>query len=137
MLATTSADLLDNNTYTLTYNEAEWWLGVAWRGFVNAVDAQRGAEAYLQFASQHPSPYLLNDNSQLQGPWFESLDWLRDVWMPHATRLGLRYVAHVVQANKHHDVLLLSGVCQLPVDLQIFREVEDAQAWLQHMRSGE
>lgn len=136
MFVASPTNLLTNGTCTLTYNKIDWWLQVNWHGFVSPLDAQRGAAAYLQAAEQQPSPYLLNDNSQLHGPWFESLDWLREVWMPHATRLGLRYVAHVVQANKHHDVLLLSGVCQLPVDLQIFREVEDAQAWLRHMRSS-
>jgi hypothetical protein len=42
---------------------------------------------------------LLNDNSQLTGPWFESTDWLAHVWLPQAEHLGLRYVAHVVQAD--------------------------------------
>jgi hypothetical protein len=58
-----------------------------------------GAEAYLFHAVQTPSAMLLNDNSQLTGPWFESTDWLAHVWLPQAEHLGLRYVAHVVQAD--------------------------------------
>lgn len=129
-------DSRGSSACSFTYNAAERWLQASWRGYVAPHDAQRGADTYLQLAQHQPSPYLLNDNSLAQGPWFDSLDWLREVWMPHATRLGLRYVAHVQQANRHHDVLLLSGVCRLPFDLQIFRDVDDACEWLRHMRDA-
>lgn len=134
MLPPSTAGTLGNRLCSLTYNADERWLQAVWSGFIGPHDAQRGADSYLQAILHQPSAYLLNDNSLAQGPWFDSLDWLREVWMPNATRLGLRYVAHVQQANRHHDVLLLSGVCRLPFDLQIFRDVDDAREWLRYVR---
>ncbi len=65
---------------------------------------------------------------------FESLEWLVDVWIPRATQLGLRYVAHVVQAEQHHDVLTarLDGAASF--ELQIFQDPADAWQWLGEMR---
>lgn len=77
---------------------------------------------------------LLNDNSQLSGPWFERVDWLAHVWVPQAKRLGLRYVAHVVQTDRHYDILTLLKLTAIPFELEIFSEVADAQRWLRECR---
>jgi hypothetical protein len=72
----------------------------------------------------------------LQGPWFESLSWLLEVWVPQASRLRLRYVAYIVQANTHHDILSGRRATSLPFELQIFQDGDDARRWLRHMRDG-
>ena len=132
----TNFDPHDNSTCTLSYEEDERWLQAVWRGYVDPTEAMRGAEAYLLHAAQTPSAFLFNDNSQLRGPWFESLDWLIDVWVPQAERLGLRYVAHVVQADQHHDVLSSRLLGNAPFELQIFQDVEDARHWLRQKRDA-
>jgi hypothetical protein len=126
----------NGSSCTLSYNNEEHWLQAVWKGFINPLEAQRGAEAYLYHANQHPSPYLLNDNSQLHGPWFESLDWLGEVWVPQAQHLGLHYVAHVIQADRRADSLMLNLPLQLPFELQLFQETEDACNWLREMRDS-
>jgi hypothetical protein len=132
MLLNLNTDPRDHSSCALSYNEAEGWIEGVWQGYVDQTEAMQGAEAYLQHAITRPSPFLLNDNSKLQGPWFESLDWLLDVWTPQAARLGLRYVAHIVQADQHHDIfterLLRTGT--LPYELQLFQNGADARAWL-------
>jgi hypothetical protein len=94
----------------------------------------RGAQAYLQQATQMLCSYLLNDNSRLQGPWFESLDWLLDVWTPEAARLGLHYVAHIVQVNTHHDIFSGRSLQGLPFELQVFQDSSAALNWLRRIR---
>lgn len=88
----------------------------------------------MQHAARHPCAYLLNDNSQLRGPWFESIDWLLHVWVPQAERLGLRYVAHIVQADQHNDIFTHAHHVPLPFELQIFQNPEDAYHWLTSVR---
>ena len=123
---------LDGSRCTLTFEEPNQWLRATWRGFVEMEEAMRGATNYLAHASRFRSPYLLNDNYDLSGPWFDSLEWLEYVWLPHALDLGLRYVAHVVQADTHADFFTrtlpehLTGA----LELQIFQEVAQAEAWL-------
>lgn len=135
MLLNINADSHDGSTCTLAYDETERWLYATWQGYVNPVEAQAGAEAYLRCFSQAPSPLLLNDNYLLQGPWFDSLDWLGEVWVPQAERLGLRYVAHVVQADSHADILSIRFPKQLPFELQLFQDLQDAQQWLRSVRT--
>lgn len=130
MLLNETVDFRDASSCRLTYEPAEGWLRATWQGFVDPVEALRGAEAYLRHAAHSPSAYLLNDNSQLRGPWFDSLDWLAEVWVPQAARLGLREVAHVLQADRHSDVLPSRLPATVPFQLQIFRHVGEAQQWL-------
>ncbi|MDO7887939.1 hypothetical protein [Hymenobacter cheonanensis] len=134
MLLNLSTDPRDHSSCALSYDETECWLKAEWRGYVDQVEAMRGAEAYLQHAAQHSCAYLLNDNSRLIGPWFESLEWLMHVWVPQAERLGLRHVAHVVQADQHHDIFTRQHHTPLPFELQIFQSLEDATHWLASVR---
>ena len=80
----------------------------------------RGAEAYLRRAAHTPSALLLHANSRLQGPWFDSTDWLAHVWVP--------------QADKHYDVLTLLRPVKPPFDLQFFAELAAARCCLQVCR---
>ena len=132
-----NVDPRDHSSCALTYDELEHWLRATWQGYVDPVEAMRGAEAYLRQAVDTPCPLLLNDNTQLTGPWFESTDWLAHVWLPQVERLGLRYVAHVVQADQHYDMLTLLKPLALPFELQFFNELAEAQQWLRECWAAE
>ena len=129
---------LDGSRCTLTYEEANHWLRATWRGFVDPEEALRGAQSYLDSLAEFRCPLLLNDNTALHGPWFDSLDWLERVWVPQATRLGLRHVAHVVQADTLHDII--TGMHRYPTghffDLQIFDQVTEAEDWLRECQAA-
>lgn len=137
MLLNLTTDPADHSSCALTYEEQEGWLRATWQGYVNPDEALRGAQAYLEYAARQPCAYLFNDNSRLQGPWFESLDWLLRAWVPQAQRLGLRYVAHVVQADQHHDIFTDSTGVDIPFELQIFQDCDDAQHWLRQVRDAD
>lgn len=134
MFLNLNLDPRDHSSCALSYNEVDRWLQAVWQGYVDPAEAMRGAQAYLHHAVQTPSALLLNDNTQLRGPWFESTDWLVHIWLPEAQRLGLRYVAHVVQADQHYDILTLLKPVALPFDLQIFHDLSEAQHWLRECR---
>ncbi len=114
------------------YIPAEHWLRTNWQGFVAPMDAEQGAAGALEAMRQTPSPYLLNDNSQIQGLWFDSVDWLQQVWVPQATHLGLRYVAHVLQPHTEADLisLLTNDPFANKFNLQLFTTAEEAAVWL-------
>lgn len=75
---------------------------------------------------------MLNDNAALRGPWLDSLERLERVWLPRALDLGLRDVAHVVQANAHVDIFALAFPRPLVgvLELQTFDVVPAPGAWL-------
>ena len=118
---------------TLSYAKADGWLRATWTGYINTEEAMRGALYYLSQVGPLHCLYRLNDNSTLQGPWFDSTHWLKTVWLPQAQRLGLRYVAHVVQADTHSDILTLRSTQYQLIDsleLQLFYDVVTAEQWL-------
>jgi hypothetical protein len=122
----------DGSRCTLDFDEPNGWLRATWRGFIDTEEANRGAEGYLAQLANLRNPYLLNDNTGLHGPWFDSLDWLMRIWAPQAARMGLRYVAHVVQADTKHDTIteapLNPAACLF--ELQLFDSVAVAEEWL-------
>ena len=122
----------DGSRCTLTYDEANGWLRATWRGFVDPGEAVRGAEQYLAFAPGFRCPCLLNDTRAVRGPWFDAVAWLEAVWLPQALELGLRYVAHVGQADTRTDLLPLAFPAPLvgARELQLFNDVAPAEAWL-------
>lgn len=98
----TNIDLRDGSTCELTYDENNRWMRAVWLGYIDPQEAYRGASNFLATMQTFHCAYLLNDNSGLRGPWFDSVEWLYHVWAPQAARLGLRFVAHVSQP---HDLL--------------------------------
>lgn len=122
----------DGSRCVLVFEEQNQWLRATWHGLVDTAEATRGAESYLAKVGPFHCPYLLNDNLALRGPWFDSVEWLERVWLPHALALGLRYVAHVVQDDTQADALTLAFPQPLVgrLDLQLFEDVASAEAWL-------
>ncbi|RZK56559.1 MAG: hypothetical protein EOO59_09705 [Hymenobacter sp.] len=128
----------DGSRCTLTFDESGGWLRATWRGFIDSEEAYRGADHYLRQLADIRCPYLLNDNTALYGPWFDSLDWLMRIWAPQAARMGLRYVAHVVQADTKHDTIMATprnpAACLF--ELQFFDSVPEAEEWLRTCQAG-
>ncbi|TGE10061.1 hypothetical protein [Hymenobacter fodinae] len=131
-------DLRDGSSCEIEYDEDESWLRAIWRGFVDPMEAYNGAENFLRAMETIHCRYLLNDNSQLSGPWFDSVEWLQSVWAPRATHLGLRFIAHVVQPSDLLDqAAIVSG--EYPFNdhlrLQLFDDVVSAEEWLRTVRT--
>ncbi|MBX0291434.1 hypothetical protein K3G63_13365 [Hymenobacter sp. HSC-4F20] len=137
MQITKHTDLRDGSSCELDFDEANGWLRAIWLGYVDPTEAYNGAARYLQAMQGLRCPYLLNDNSRLSGPWFDSVEWLRSVWAPQAERLGLRYIAHVAQPQDLLDqAASLSGTSfGDTLHLQLFDDVASAEEWLQHMQA--
>ena len=114
------------------YQEADYWLRATWQGILTTQDGQHVATELLRLFGLTQVPYLLNDNSQVQGPWFDSVDWLQRIWAPQAERLGLRYVAHVLQPHTEDDLglLLRHNPFAGKFELQFFTTLPDAANWL-------
>lgn len=124
----------DGSRCILALDEANGWLRATWRGFVDMDEALRGADNYLRHLAGLHCPYLLNDNVALRGPWFDSIEWLEQVWVPQAVTMGLRYVAHVVQADCLSDTITVNfrGSQVGGLELQIFQQLPEAEAWLRN-----
>jgi hypothetical protein len=117
---------------TLAFEASNQWLRATCAAYVDPYEVMREAEDYLTDAKPFPCAYLLNDNSQLRGAWFDSMEWLERAWLPRAQELGLRYIAHVLPPVLKMDVLTLRFPARLmgTLELQVFQQVEEAEEWL-------
>ncbi|KAA9339654.1 hypothetical protein F0P96_03305 [Hymenobacter busanensis] len=123
----------DEHLYcSIQFDAANQWLYATWQGYVPTPDAERGAEAYLTELRQRHCPGLLNDNSRIAGPWFDSTAWLEQIWAPQAAELGLRYVAHVTPPDGFAASLDVAARRPFGTqfELQIFDDLTAAQDWL-------
>lgn len=55
---------------------------------------------------------------------------IAEVWVPEAARLGLRYIAHTMKADRALDILPRQLPATAPFELQVFYYLADAQQWL-------
>ena len=117
---------------TMTYEPQNNLTFNVWQGYLTLDSIMNGSNVGIDFLTQTRCPYLLNDNSQVVGPWFDSVDWLQRLWAPQAQRLGLRYVAHVLQPHTEDDLglLLQHNPFAGKFELQFFTSLADATTWL-------
>ncbi|RFP65433.1 hypothetical protein D0N36_09195 [Hymenobacter lapidiphilus] len=132
-------DLTDDSSCTVYYEELPGWLRAVWLGYVDVAEAYAGAGHLLEVEQQFRCPYLLNDNSGLRGPWFDSMDWLSQVWLPRAMALGLRYVAHVPQPGGLAGEMAAVHYAPLPegLEIQVFDNITHAEQWLREMQAAQ
>ncbi|UOQ77015.1 hypothetical protein MUN84_21515 [Hymenobacter sp. 5516J-16] len=120
------------NYCQLSYDETHHWLRATWAGHIGPDYAREGATVGLQMLEQVHCPYLLNDNSKVVGPWFDSLEWLAATWGPLAAEAGLRYVAHIAQADAVVNTWSVADSKRLlrQFEIQIFDSEFEAVEWL-------
>jgi hypothetical protein len=115
-----------------SYSEANHWLQATWQGFISNQDGEKVASEIRRLLQLTHSPYLLNDNSRVQGPWFDSVDWLEQLWVPSHEALDLHYVAHVLQPHMGDGLgrLLAQDLFAGKFELQFFNTHAEAAGWL-------
>lgn len=132
-------DSLDESVCEFSFDEDEQWIRATWMGYIDSQEAYNGAMDFLDTMKTFHCPYLLNDNSGLRGPWFDSVEWLRTTWAPQAARLGLRCIAHVAQPQDltHQVAVLAMASFGDDVRIQIFDHASEAEEWLreQHQKT--
>lgn len=122
----------------MSYEEDEQWLRATWVGYIDPQEAYDGAVNFLDTMNKFHCPFLLNDNSGLRGPWFDSVEWLRTIWAPQASRMGLRYIAHVSQPKDlvHEVAILEAHSFGGNIEIQLFDHVPEAEEWLREQRQA-
>ena len=70
-----------------------------WTGYVNVNNVKAGCLLGLDLIKETNCPYIINDNTDLIGPWQQANEWIQETWMPQAIEAGLRYMAHITSAD--------------------------------------
>ncbi len=119
--------------YTVEYDKASKHIYGNWVGFVTVEEVKEACLIGLSLLEKHRCPYMLNDNSQITGPWSGANEWIATVWMPRALAAGLKRFAHVVSPNIFAAMSveqLVTKVEGMGFEMQIFQSKQAAKEWL-------
>ncbi|QCR23698.1 hypothetical protein [Pontibacter sp. SGAir0037] len=119
--------------YTVEYREDLDIIDTLWYGYASASDLKKACEIGLEVLEATHCPFKLNDNTQLSGPWSESVKWLEHEWLPKAMQAGVRFLAHVAMPDSFGEeageVMRISKIGQ-ELQYKVFSSREDALVWL-------
>ncbi|GEO02527.1 hypothetical protein AAE02nite_01910 [Adhaeribacter aerolatus] len=118
--------------FSTEYDLRHDWVYNYWKGYQTFDNVVSGAQACLTNLREHHCSRILNDNSQVSGPWDHANTWIKKEWMPQAIGAGLKYFAHVVTPNTlaemsardmHRNAV---GI----FEMRVFGDLRDARTWL-------
>ncbi|WP_223653108.1 hypothetical protein [Hymenobacter psoromatis] len=103
-----------------------------WRGYQTLESIITGANACLQELARHRCPYLLNDNTNVTGPWDHAVAWIAEDWTPRAIVEGLTHFAHVVSPESFAALSAEAMVTKVgdSFQMRIFGNLDEARQWL-------
>jgi hypothetical protein len=114
----------------LTYNN--------WQGYQTVESIMKGANIGLELLAQTRCPYLLNDNTNISGPWDHAVAWIAQDWTPRAIALGLTHFAHVVSPASFAALSAeaLATSVGSSFQMRIFGSVPAARQWLREAQQA-
>lgn len=117
----------DNN---LLYNN--------WLGYQTVDSIMKGANTALELMAQTRCPYLLNDNTNITGPWGHAVAWIAEDWTPRAIAVGLTHFAHVVSPESFAALSAETMAASVgdSFRMRIFGSVPAARQWLREAQQA-
>lgn len=118
--------------FSTEYDHRHSWIYNSWKGYQTFDNVVAGANACLEELKKHSCQRVLNDNSQVSGPWDHANIWIKQTWMPQAIGAGLKYFAHVVSPNTLAEMSArdmhqnASGI----FTMRVFDQLQEARNWL-------
>ena len=111
------------------YNTEYHYLHCNWIGFQNKEMIMKSGEKILECLTIKETSKVLNDNTQVTGPWHEAAAWTANVWFPRMESAGLKYFAWIFSPNIFAE---LSAKKAMPASnvVKSFAGIAPAKEWL-------
>ena len=113
----------------ISYDPEQKYLYCNWLGFQNKESIMKSGLIILDLLKQKKVSKVLNDNSQVTGPWQEAAEWTATVWFPQMIENGLKHFAWIFSPNIFSE---LSAKKAMPSSgiVKSFNSYNDALSWL-------
>ncbi|MEM9828988.1 MAG: STAS/SEC14 domain-containing protein [Bacteroidota bacterium] len=117
--------------YSFSFDEENGWIYSEWKGDVTADEVIEACKAGIDYIEEKKPEKILNDNSQLTGPWDEANEWIAQNWMPRALAAGLKKFAHVISPDVFGALSAEELITKVSgFEMRIFEDEEEAKSWL-------
>jgi hypothetical protein len=127
--------LYKDSRITIQYDVLDDYLSAIWMGEQTGESIRKGCELLLTYLEQQHSHKVLNDNTQVQGMWADTADWIASDWLPRMRQAGCQYFAHVYSPDIYSRLSADKAFGTWIKDLIVttFQEKGPAQSWLKAM----
>jgi hypothetical protein len=113
----------------ISYDAKNGYLYCNWIGFQNKESIIKSGNTILDLLKQKRVTKVLNDNSQVTGPWQEAAEWTATVWFPNMVAAGLKHFAWIFSNNIFSELSAKKAMPSSDV-VKSFNSLNDAQRWL-------
>ncbi|TRX48202.1 hypothetical protein FNH22_29555 [Fulvivirga sp. M361] len=123
--------LLKEKHIEILYDEEKHIMYDHWIGFQTVENVMDGCEKILKLFKERPQcNNVLNDNSEVTGPWQGATEWVSSVWFPKMMDEGLKNFAWVLSSNIFAE-LSAKNVSSDGDIIQYFNDYKQAEKFLQ------
>lgn len=128
--------LIDESYISISYNTAENWLYVLWKGDRTKENLLRGSEQLLNSVVSTGTNKIINDSSNLTKPLPDVVDWFAHVYAPQLEKTGIEYFAWIYDDQNvikpTADSILQKEKSDIIV--MVFDKVQTAETWLRSVK---
>src|SRR5688572_11377853 len=120
--------LFSERNIEISYEPVQEYIYGNWLGFQNEESVKAGCKKMLEFLNDKRCQKVLNDNTQVTGPWQAATKWVGEIWFPQMEEAGLKHFAWIFSPNLFAE---LSAKKAMPASgvVQAFHSFKDAQKW--------
>lgn len=113
----------------ISYDPSNKYLYCNWLGFQNKESIIKSGGIILDLLKQKHVSKVLNDNTQVTGPWQDAAEWTVTEWFPNMIKSGLKHFAWIFSNNIFAE---LSAKKAMPSSefIRSFNDHREAQTWL-------
>lgn len=108
------------------------YIHARWIGMQTLETVQAGGKLYIEMLIKQACPRLLNDHSELIGPWLVANDWIVQEWTPKVRALGLHFMAQVLAPGIYGKMSFheLNQRIDNDFHIRMFDDIPAARTWL-------
>lgn len=123
--------LYNTPSLSISYDPANEWLYVEWKGSHDELSAYTGGELVLHYLQARACSKMLNDNSLVTSDWEKGAEWVGGEFYKQLAEQGIRFVAWVAPphwaARKSMETAMYYVVKPIVI---LFDDVATAYDWL-------
>ncbi len=100
-----------------------------WIGFQEEKPLKDSGKVIHDLLKKHKCSKILNDNTEVIGPWYHSVEWTATEWFPKMIKAGLKHFAWVCPKDLFSQLSAQRALSRQGV-VKTFYNIEEAVEWL-------
>jgi hypothetical protein len=113
----------------VSFEPTHKYLYCNWLGFQNKESIMSSGKIILDLLKEKNCSKVLNDNTQVTGPWQEAAEWTATQWFPAMEKAGLKYFAWIFSSNIFAELSAKKAMPSSQI-VKSFNSLNEARAWL-------